>query len=451
MGPSEETLDKVAYYLQLGQSKSSIADKIGVSAATITNWSKKYSLMSRDVEVQKQKNDYPWQIIFHCRDLALHHENMSVEDISEKYGVPKSIIQKWVKGYLAGNDFGTTQQIIALADELADMREPMENRQREVKMRDLEVRVEIYEAAEDYLKGAGISKATAMQKTTLVDAIFPRFPKTLLFKWLHLNSSTYYDCKSRGVKPDKYAEIRPVIREIFDNADGRRGYRYIRNELRRLKSPIFLSGKTVRKLMKQDRLQVKYYKKHKHYNSFAGDGVDVPDNLVERKFKAKKPNKLWLTDISQFTIPAGKIFLSPLLDCFDGKLVSWRIGRRPTGELVNSMLEEGISNLKRGQKPILHTDHGVHYQWPSWIEICKKHGISRSMSRKGCSPDNSAMEGFFGRLKNEFFYYKDWRGVTLDDFVEQLNDYLIFYNNKRPKEKLGWMSPVEYRKSLGYS
>ena len=104
MGPSEETLDKVAYYLQLGLPKTTIGKKLGVSVATISNWSKKFGLMCRDVEAEKQKRDYPWQIIFHCRDLALHKENMSIDDISEKYGVPTSIIQKWVEGYINGND-----------------------------------------------------------------------------------------------------------------------------------------------------------------------------------------------------------------------------------------------------------------------------------------------------------------------------------------------------------
>ena len=449
MSPSEETLDKVAYYLQLGLPKSTIAKKLGVSAPTIANWAKKFTLMCRDVEAEKERRDYPWQIIFHCRDLALHKESMSIEDISERYGVPTSIIQKWVKGYLNGNDFGTTQQIIALANELADLREPMENVQREVKMRDLEVRVAIYEAAEDYLKGAGHSKATAMQKTALVDALFPQFPKTLLFKWMDISSSTYYACKNR-TPHDKYAEIRPLIRQIYDDANGSRGYRYIHNELGKLKKPIKLSHNTVRKIMKQEGLQAIYYKKSKHYNSFAGDGIETPKNLIERDFHAEKPNELWLTDITQMTLPTGKVFLSPLLDCFDGALVSWRIERRPTGNLVNEMLKDGISKLRRGEKPILHTDHGVHYQWPGWIEICEENHITRSMSRKGCSPDNAAMEGFFGRMKNEFFFHRDWEGVSVDEFIARLNDYLTFYNEKRPKEKLGWMSPMEYRKSIGY-
>ena len=146
MSPSEETSRLSCILPATGRHKSTIAKKLGVSAPTISNWAKKYTLMCRDVEAEKERRDYLLAFIFHCRDLALHKENMSIEDISERYGVPTSIIQKWVKGYLNGNDFGTTQQIIALANELADLREPMENVQREVKMRDLEVRVAIYEA-----------------------------------------------------------------------------------------------------------------------------------------------------------------------------------------------------------------------------------------------------------------------------------------------------------------
>ncbi|RHF38872.1 IS3 family transposase [Collinsella intestinalis] len=71
------------------------------------------------------------------------------------------------------------------------------------------------------------------------------------------------------------------------------------------------------------------------------------------------------------------------------------------------------------------------------------------MSRKGCSPDNSACEGFFGRLNNEFFYDRDWEGVTTGDFIGQLEQYMRYHRDERIKESLGWMSPMQYRKSLG--
>ena len=79
----------------------------------------------------------------------------------------------------------------------------------------------------------------------------------------------------------------------------------------------------------------------------------------------------------------------------------------------------------------------------------EKAGLQRSMSKKGCSPDNSACEGLFGRLKNEMFYTQSWANVSIQQFIEILNQYLIWYNKERIKVSLGNRSPEEYRRSLG--
>ena len=92
-----------------------------------------------------------------------------------------------------------------------------------------------------------------------------------------------------------------------------------------------------------------------------------------------------------------------------------------------------------------------HYRWPEWIGICEENGLVRSMSAKGCSPDNSACEGFFGRLKNEFFRYRDWEGVTAEEFMGRLEAYLVYYRDGRIKKSLEWLSPMEYRRKLGYA
>ena len=121
------------------------------------------------------------------------------------------------------------------------------------------------------------------------------------------------------------------------------------------------------------------------------------------------------------------------------------------------MLEEACGTLGPGEAPVIHSDRGCHYRWPGWLEICEGHGLDRSMSRKERSLKNSAMEGFFSRLKNtdngnraiEFFYGRDREGVSLDDFASQLDDYMRYYRCERIKRSLGWMSPSQYRKSLG--
>ncbi len=104
--------------------------------------------------------------------------------------------------------------------------------------------------------------------------------------------------------------------------------------------------------------------------------------------------------------------------------------------------------LREGERPIVHTDRGCHYRWPGWIDRMRKAGLARSMSRKGCSPDNSACEGFFGITKNETFHNRDLTGVTRSEFRKELDDYLEWFRRDRIKMGLGGMSPDNYRKSL---
>ena len=131
-------------------------------------------------------------------------------------------------------------------------------------------------------------------------------------------------------------------------------------------------------------------------------------------------------------------------------VISWTIGTSPDAELVNTMLDDAIGNLRDGEHPIIHTDRGCHYRWPGWISRMDNAGLIRSMSRKGCTPDNSAWEGFFGRIKNEMFYHRSWEHVSIDEFIDELDSYLRWYNEERIKMSLGAMSPVAYRHSIDW-
>ncbi len=139
-----------------------------------------------------------------------------------------------------------------------------------------------------------------------------------------------------------------------------------------------------------------------------------------------------------------------MIDCFDGMVVSWSIGTSPDAELVNGMLDAAIETVANNtDKPIVHSDRGSHYLWPSWLSRVEKACMIRSMSRKACSPDNAAGEGFFGMLKTEMFYPLDWRSTTIAQFIEALDAYIRGYNEKRIKMSLGYLSPIEYRERLG--
>jgi transposase InsO family protein len=128
-------------------------------------------------------------------------------------------------------------------------------------------------------------------------------------------------------------------------------------------------------------------------------------------------------------------------------LVSWTISTRPDAEMVNSMLDLAADKLSEEERPIVHSDRGSHYRWPGWIERIAGYDLTQSMSKKGCSADNAACEGLFGRIKNEMFYNRSWKNVSLDSFIDILDRYLYWYNNLRIKMSLNGMSPVNYRLS----
>ena len=162
--------------------------------------------------------------------------------------------------------------------------------------------------------------------------------------------------------------------------------------------------------------------------------TDISSDEINQLKAQIQANEKWLTDITEFAIPSGKVYLSPIVDCFDSLLVNWNISTSPDALLVNSMLDNAAKLLSVGEKPIIHSDRGVHYRWPGRIDRMEKNGFIRSMSKKGCSPDNSACEGVFGRIKNEMFYNADWSGVNISEFIGILNDYLYWYNEKRIKK-----------------
>ena len=280
----------------------------------------------------------------------------------------------------------------------------------------------------------------------IIDALKSKYPLPDLLKQLELSKSSYYYQESAMRKPDKYADLRTKIRLFFNENKQRYGYRRIYGLLKR--EHITVSEKVVRQIMKEESLTV-ICKRRRKYNSYQGEISPSVPNKIKRDFHADKPNQKWLTDITEFALPAGKVYLSVLVDCFDGLLPGWTISTTPDSALVNTMLDQAISHLPEGNHPLIHSDRGCHYRWPSWIERMKNAGLEQSMSQKGCSPDNAACEGLFGRLKNEMFYNQDWTGVKISEFIDILNEYLLWYNTKRIKTSLGNMSPWEYRQNLG--
>lgn len=246
---------------------------------------------------------------------------------------------------------------------------------------------------------------------------------------------------------DKYVTIRRNLTEIFESNHRCYGYRRLQALLAR--QSVTISEKVVPRLMKQERLIVARPRRRR-FGSYLGEISPAPENLINRDFRAKTPNEKWLTEITEFQISAGKVYLSPIIDCFDGMVISWSIGTQPDARLVNKMLDAAIETVTDGEGgTIVHSDRGAHYRWPGWLTRISDAKMVRSMSRKDCSQDNAACEGFFGRLKTELFYPRDRKTVMIEPFVHEVDAYIQWYNEKRIKLSMGSLSPIEYRRSLG--
>lgn len=285
-------------------------------------------------------------------------------------------------------------------------------------------------------------------KTTVVDTLRSQWPLALLVDVLGLPPSSYYYHRKVKQAGDKYEQLRVLIKKIALENHYVYGSRRIWIALRKCGQRV--SEKIVRRVMKEERIAVYYAKKKRRYSSYEGEVSPAPEDLVKHDFHADEPNQLWLTDVSEFAGPDGKVYFSPIIDCFDGKIVAYRCQRDARKTLTQAMLEDGIAYLTQCRADpcqlVLHSDRGGHYRCKEWLARTEQVGIQRSMSRKGCSPDNARCEGFFGTMKTEMFYGRQWQSVS--QIEEAIDWYIDWYNNVRIKTELGGLTIKAHREKM---
>lgn len=251
-----------------------------------------------------------------------------------------------------------------------------------------------------------------------------------LVKLASIPRSTYYDLVKCINRPDSDADLKAEIKSIYEEHEGLYGYRRIRDELTNRGK--IVNHKKVQRIMKE--LGLKCLVRMKRYKSYKGTVGKIAPNHLDRQFTADAPNKKWVTDITEFKLFGEKLYLSPVLDLFNREIITYTIGSRPTYSLVSEMLEKALECLPEVHQLLIHSDQGWHYQMKQYCHALQTKGIKQSMSRKGNCYDNSVMENFFGILKSEFLYYKDFESVA--HFKQELEKYIEYYNTKRMKAKL---------------
>ncbi|EER9344905.1 TPA: transposase [Escherichia coli] len=316
--------------------------------------------------------------------MALCTRQVSTSEIARHIGVSRAVLYKWKDEIIGNSAYQTMRKHNepSLEAERDALREEVARLNQEIRRRQMEL--DILKKAEEIIKkdpGISISHLNNREKTKIADALRQTYPLTELLHVLGLARSSYFYHRAALKAGDKYATIRMMLTEIFNSNYQCYGYR-------------------------------------RRYSSYYGKIGPAPDNLIARDFKAEQPNQKWLTDITEFQLPAGKVWLSPVVDFFDRKVVSWSLSTRPDAELVNTMLDSAVETLNAGERPVIHGDRGGHYRWP-------------------------------GRLKNEMYYGCKWSVITPEKFMQQVDAYISWYNERRIKLSLGAVSPKMYRQQCG--
>ncbi|MDM5168958.1 IS3-like element IS1397 family transposase [Escherichia coli] len=437
----EVKLAAVNHYLAGHAGIISTAKLFQLSHTSLSHWINLFLLHGPRALDCRHKRSYSPEDKLCVVLYALGHSE-SLPRVAARFNIPShNTVKNWIKGYRkSGNEAfirRRKEKSMARSDDTHENEANMTPEEMKNELRYLRAENAYLKAMQEHLlekkpPGAG-------EKTKVIRSLRCGHCQSDLLKAAGLARSTLYYQLSLQKAKDKYADVKQLIASIFHEHRGCYGYRRIHCELQ--KRGLKFSGKTVRKLMQQ--LGLKSPVRLKKYRSYRGNMGLAAENILQRQFKAEAPCEKWVTDITEFRAGGQKLYLSPILDLFNGEIVAWETACRPTEELVKRMLNKGLESLAEGEKPLLHSDQGWHYRIKSYQSALADRGLVQSMSRKGNCLDNAVMENFFGHLKEEMYYRRDYRNV--EELENAVNEYITYWNQKRIKLSLGGLSPVEYR------
>lgn len=457
----------VDYYLAHGKSLARTMRRMGYPASReyLCDWIDEFAPGQRKYRGPSPKAG-PVPLAEKIQAVAeLESRSGTAAEVAEKHGVSRTAPYAWrreMMGDNGGEPETKGEPVSKEFDDLPDDIEVLQDMLREAKMqlRKVQLELDVRQATLEIVKkdqGADPELPTNEEKAAMVEALRAEYKLCEILPVAGMAKSGYEYARSAQAKGEAegHAAARKAVIEAFGAGGGTYGYGRVYAQASADAGDGTAIGEwTVRDIMRDEGLVACAARKKRRYSSYGGEISEAPENLLRdergrHRFHADKPNELWITDVTEFRIPAGKACLPPIVDCSGGMPLSWSISTSPDAEMANSSLLGACKRLGEGDHPKIRSDRGCHYRWPGWIRICDENGLVRSMSRKGCSPDNARCEGFFGRLKIEFFHGCDWAGVTLEEFMDMLDAYLRWYRDVRIKGDLDYRSPMQCRRDLG--
>ena len=264
-----------------------------------------------------------------------------------------------------------------------------------------------------------------------------KYSISAMCRFFKVSRSGYYDYVSRMDIPAKDLPLAEKIKECQDKCGKTYGYRRVHIWLER--QGIFHNPKTILRVMqKYNLLSAVRRKKYRNY----GEYLHRYPNLLNRDFKAERPNQKWVTDISYIKTNQGTLYLSVIRDLFDNSIVAYKTGTKQNINLVLSTIREAKKREKVTAELQLHSDQGFQYTSHAYFKLTKSYNITPSMSRKGNPYDNALAENFFSILKTECIYRTKLQ--TYEEARLLIGEYIYFYNNERIQLKTK-LTPQEMR------
>ena len=295
--------------------------------------------------------EFKYEVIHRCFELG-----EDVEYVSREIGYSRMSIYVWRRKYLKYGMVGLMAKRKSIPreplpqDHALPESEELENLR--TQLQELQFEVDVLKETISVLKkdpGIDLTVLRNREKAVIIDALKGKYALPALLSRFKMAKSSYYYQQAVMNKPDKYLSQRAQITSIFHENRGIYGYRRIYLALKR--KGIMLSEKIIRRIMKEEKLVVLRSKKRK-YSSYLGEITPEVENIILRDFHANQPYEKLLTDITEFALSNGKLYLSAMIDCFDGMVVGWTIGTRPNADLVNTMLDQVIADLPEGCHPL---------------------------------------------------------------------------------------------------
>jgi putative transposase len=271
-----------------------------------------------------------------------------------------------------------------------------------------------------------------------------QYPLRVLCRVLSVSSSGYHAWLCREPSPRATARARLKLAVLAAHQRTRATYGAARLQHELAADGFHCSLGTVKRMRRELGLRcVQRKRRFRVQTTDSGHALPVAPNLLAQEFTVRRPDEVWVTDITYVPTEEGWLYVAAIKDLFAGEIVGRVFGARMTTELVVRAFEQAVAARRPAEGLIHHSDRGSQYCSHEYRGLLARHGLRVSMSRKGNCYDNAPIESFWGTLKTELVHHRQYR--TRAEAAREIAEYIdLFYNRQRRQARLGYLSPAAY-------